>query len=139
MVTSCGIDLVEIERIRRILARYGERFARRLLSQEELSLFQRERDPAQFLAGRFAAKEAVLKVLGCGIFQQVRLRDIVVRRLPSGQPVCLLLGSAAEKARERGIGQVLVSISHTDKLAIAQALGLAGTQPAQRPGQSLPI
>jgi len=123
-VVACGIDIVEIAEIKRLCARYGQRFLRRVLCGSELSIAEGRPDTARFIAGRFAAKEAVLKVLGVGIFQGVPLTEFEIGSRPSGEPICVLLGRAAERARERGVDQVLVSISHSDKFAVAQALGI---------------
>ncbi len=143
-IVSCGIDIVEIEKIRELYLRYGERFLRRILSPAERELLSERRNPVSFLAGRFAAKEAVLKVLGVGVFQGVPLSAIEVPSQPSGEPFCVLRGAAAARARERGIGSVLVSISHADSYAVAQALGLGpegagGGRPEARGPQDPPM
>ena len=123
-IVACGVDMIEIERLRRLCSRYGERFLRRVYGERERRLVAGRGDPGPFLAGRFAAKEAVLKVLGCGLFDGVRLTEIQILARESGEPVCELVGGAQRRARERGVGRVLVSISHCDAYAVAQAIGL---------------
>jgi holo-[acyl-carrier protein] synthase len=123
---ALGTDLVEIQRIRSLLERHGQRFLARVYTGEEIAASGSLRDPAPFLAGRFALKEAVLKVLGTGLSGGIRWRDVHVARLPSGAPDVLLEGAALSRAREVGLGRLLVSISHGEDLAVAQALGLRG-------------
>ncbi len=123
MARGIGIDAVEIERIRGSRARLGERFERRVLSDAERELLAASSTPDAFLAGRFAAKEAVMKVLGTGWAKGVRFRDIEVLKDSDGVPVVHLLGVAGERARALGVVQVLVSITHTRDLAMAMATG----------------
>lgn len=86
MIYGVGTDVVEIERIKQALARFGERFARRILCEPELQRFARHRLPANFLAKRFAAKEAFSKALGTGIRAPANWHGVWVRNLPSGKP-----------------------------------------------------
>lgn len=123
-VKACGIDIVQIARVRRVYLRYPDRFLARVCGSWERERAGSRPDPAPFLAGRFAVKEAVLKVLGVGLFAGVRLADIEVRAHDSGEPYCVLHGTAAARAAVRGITRVLVSISHSDEHAVAQALGV---------------
>ncbi|MHC4471452.1 MAG: holo-ACP synthase [Planctomycetota bacterium] len=123
MSRGIGIDAVEIERVRRARERLGAAFERRVLSDAELALLAASSTPDLFVAGRFASKEAVMKVLGTGWARGVRFQDIEVLRDSSGVPVVHLRGEAAVHARSLGIRQVLVSITHTRDLAIAMALG----------------
>ena len=87
MIYGVGQDLVEIPRIERALARFGERFALRILCEPELARFRRHRLPAAFLAKRFAAKEAFTKALGTGIHAPANWHGVWVKNLPSGKPV----------------------------------------------------
>ena len=123
MVRGIGIDAVEIDRVRNARRRRGQAFERRILSLPERDLLAGSPTPAQFLAGRFAAKEAVMKVLGTGWARGVRFRDIEVLKDSDGIPVVVLHGEAARRAKALGIRQVLVSITHTRRLALAQATG----------------
>ncbi len=123
---AIGVDLLELDRIRRTLARHGERFTTRILAEPELDRLAALRDPTSFVAGRFAAKEAVLKVLGTGLSGGITWRDVVVVRLPSGAPRVRLQGVAWKRAAALGLGEILISISHDRQQTVAQALGLAG-------------
>jgi len=125
-IVSCGIDIIEIERVKALYERHGDRFLKRVYTSWERGRLAVRADPAAFLAGRFAAKEAVLKVLGCGIMEGVPLTELEIGARESGEPLCVLSGEARRRADERGIGKILVSISHCDKYAVAQAVGLGG-------------
>jgi holo-[acyl-carrier protein] synthase len=87
VIYGVGTDVVEIERIQSALERFGERFARRILCEPELARFHRHRLPANYLAKRFAAKEAFTKALGTGIHAPANWHGVWVRNLPSGKPV----------------------------------------------------
>ncbi len=123
---AIGIDIVELDRIRGVHERHGERFLERVLTPAERQLAARRRDPTTFLAGRFAVKESVLKVLGTGLSQGLGWQSISVLREPSGAPRVFLHGAALARARSLGIGNILVSISHGRDHAVAQAVGVSG-------------
>ena len=129
-VIACGIDIIEIARVRRVFARFGPRFLARVYGERGRAGAAARRDPVPYLAGRFAAKEAVLKVLGCSLFAGVPLASIEIRAGDSGEPLCELHGSAARRAAALGVARVLVSISHCGSHAVAQAIGIA-EQPAR--------
>ncbi len=118
--TELGIDIVKVERIREALARFGTRFSRRVLTPAEAA-YVGER--AETFAGRWAAKEAVSKVLGLGV-RGVGWRDIEISRLPTGQPAVRLSGRALARARQLGMTRVAVSISHERDYAVAIAYGV---------------
>ena len=118
--TELGIDIIKIERIARALAKHGERFPRRVLTDAEARYV---RNRPQNFAGRWAAKEAVSKVLGLGV-RGVGWRDIEIVRLPTGQPTVRLHGRAAARAEQLGMARVAVSISHEGDYAVAIAFGV---------------
>jgi holo-[acyl-carrier protein] synthase len=118
--TELGIDIVKVERIASAIDRFGMRFANRVLTPRE-QRYVRQR-PETF-AGRWAAKEAVSKVLGLGV-RGVGWRDIEVERLPTGQPSVNLHGRAAQRAEQLGMGRIAVSISHEAEFAVAVAFGV---------------
>jgi holo-[acyl-carrier protein] synthase len=120
-----GVDLVEVERIRSALDRHGERFANRIYTQGEQSQAGTGPLRVQFLAGRFAAKEAVMKALGTGWARGVSWTDIEVRRLPSGKPEITLQGKCREIADGLGISRWDISITHTDAHAAASVVATA--------------
>ena len=87
MIYGVGIDIVEVARIEKALARFGERFAKRILCESELRRFQNHRQKANYLAKRFAAKEAFTKALGTGIHAPANWHGVWVKNLSSGKPV----------------------------------------------------
>ena len=118
--TELGIDIIRVERIRRTMERFGERFANRILTPHE-QRYVRGRPGT--MAGRWAAKEAVSKVLGLGV-RGIGWREIEIERLPTGQPAVRLSGRAAARAEQLGMGRIAVSISHEDEYAVAIAFGV---------------
>jgi holo-[acyl-carrier protein] synthase len=114
-----GIDIVRVERIRAALERFGARFSARVLTERERRYV---RDRPETFAGRWAAKEAVSKVLGLGV-RGIGWRDIEIERLPTGQPAVLLHGRAAARAEQLAMGRIALSISHEHDYAIAIAQG----------------
>ena len=118
--TELGIDIIRISRISDALARFGDRFSARVLTPGEAAYV---RGRAETMAGRWAAKEAVSKVLGLGV-RGIGWRDIEIERLPTGQPAVALHGRAARRARQLGMGRIAVSISHESEFAIAAAYGV---------------
>ena len=115
-----GIDIIKVERIRASIERFGERFARRVLTPAE-QRYVRMR--AETFAGRWAAKEAVSKVLGLGV-RGIGWRDIEVERLPTGQPAVRLHGRAARRAEQLGMARIALSITHESDYAVAIAFGV---------------
>jgi len=126
-IISTGIDLVEIARIREVMTRHEGRFVNRIYTPDERRRLASLKDPAPYLAGRWAVKEAVLKVLGTGLTRGITWHDVNVTRDAAGAPIVQLANKAAERAKELGIDRILVSISHGRDLAVAQALGVAET------------
>ena len=118
--TELGIDIIKIERIAAALKRFGDRFPRRVLTDAEARYV---RNRPQNFAGRWAAKEAVSKVLGLGV-RGVGWRDIEIARLPTGQPAVRLHGRAKTRAEQLGMGRIAVSISHEGDYAVAIAFGI---------------
>ena len=119
MIYGVGTDVVEIGRIERALERFGERFARRILCEPELRRFAKHRLPANYLAKRFAAKEAFTKALGTGIRAPANWHGVWVRNLPSGKPV--LEYSDALKALLSARGVASAHLSLTDERGVAMA------------------
>jgi holo-[acyl-carrier protein] synthase len=118
--SELGIDIIRIERIRASLARFGQRFTNRVLTPAEQGYV---RGRPETMAGRWAAKEAVSKVLGLGV-RGIGWREIEIERLPTGQPAVRLHGRAAERAEQLGMGRIAVSISHESDYAVAIAFGV---------------
>jgi holo-[acyl-carrier protein] synthase len=118
--TELGIDIIRVSRIRDSLARFGDRFSKRVLTPTEMAYV---RGRSETMAGRWAAKEAVSKVLGLGV-RGIGWRDIEIERLPTGQPAVRLHGRAARRAEQLGMARVAVSISHESDYAVAIAFGV---------------
>ena len=118
--TELGIDIIRIDRIRGTLARFGARFSRRVLTPAEQRYV---RDRPGTMAGRWAAKEAVSKVLGLGV-RGIGWREIEIERLPTGQPAVRLHGRATLRADQLGMERIAVSISHEADYAVAIAFGI---------------
>ncbi len=119
-LTELGIDIIKIARIRAALDRFGPRFSARVLTEAERAYV---RDRPATLAGRWAAKEAVSKVLGLGV-RGIGWREIEIERLPTGQPAVRLHARAARRAEQLGMARIAVSISHEDDYAVAIAYGV---------------
>jgi holo-[acyl-carrier protein] synthase len=125
-VFGIGIDVVEIGRIADLIRSHGQRFLDRVYQPGEIDYCQSMRDPAPHFAARFAAKEAISKAFGTGFAQHVNWRDIEVRRKASGEPFVVLHSGAADLAKRLNIETVLVSLSHSQAYAVANALLLKG-------------
>lgn len=118
--TELGIDIIKVDRIRAALDRFGARFSRRVLTEAERRYV---RDRPETFAGRWAAKEAVSKVLGLGV-RGIGWRDIEIERMPTGQPAVRLHGRAAGRAEQLQMGRIAVSITHEADYAVAIAFGV---------------
>ena len=120
MTLSAGVDIIELDRIRQALDRYGERFLARLYTSEEIARYG-NRLPE--LAARFAAKEAVSKALGVGINHMsahgIGWREVEVLPDPLGKPVIRLYGRARQLAEEQGLREWAISLSHGRQHAVA--------------------
>jgi holo-[acyl-carrier protein] synthase len=120
---AVGIDMIEVERVRRSIERFGSRFLERVFTEREI-LYCGGRP--ERLAARFAAKEAVGKALGTGI-GDVRWLEIEIVNEESGRPILVLYGAAQEIAEASGIGTWAVSLSHTDSHAIGMVVAIPQT------------
>lgn len=118
--TELGIDIIRVERIRAALEKFGSRFSARVLTERERRYV---RDRPETMAGRWAAKEAVSKVLGLGV-RGIGWRDIEIERMPTGQPSVRLHGRAAARAEQLGMERIAVSITHESDYAVAIAFGV---------------
>lgn len=123
-VIALGLDLVEVERIRALLEKHGDRFRERTFTSGECAYCDSNADPAIHFAARFAAKEAVAKALGTGFAEGVNWSDIEVTRSDAGVPGVLLHGGAAAKAERLGIQRWMISLTHTAAGAAASVVAL---------------
>jgi holo-[acyl-carrier protein] synthase len=124
MIIGLGTDIIEVERIARMIADHGDHFLNRVFTPGEIAHCQPRRDATPHYAGRWAAKEAVMKVLGTGFTNEVGWMEIEVCVKPSGQPFITLHGSTLTVATRLGIDEILVSISHSKQYATATAIGV---------------
>src|SRR5690606_14437549 len=124
MIVGLGTDIVEITRIGQMIERHGELFLQRVYTEGEIRYCQQRKEGMQHYAGRWAAKEAVMKTLGTGFTKGIGWQDIEVVSLRSGQPEIHLSGGAKEFAAQRGIDQVLITISHCRAYATATAVAM---------------
>ena len=123
MQTTVGVDLVPVARMQRLLDEQPDIKAR-LFTQRERDYCDAKRRAAQHYAARFAAKEAVLKAFGTGLGTDMNWTDVEVVNDPSGRPRARLHGTLAQLAGDRGLAGLDISLSHTDTLAVAQAVAL---------------
>ena len=122
MIYGVGSDVVEIERIEKALERWGERFAERVLCDPELRRFRQHRQPAAYLAKRFAAKEAFTKALGTGIKAPANWHGVWVANLPSGKPELEFSGALQRLLSDRGISRAHVTLSDERGVAMATVI-----------------
>ncbi len=122
MIVGIGMDLAEVDRVEQAVTRFGERFLNRVYTEAERRYCESKLNKWERFAGRFAAKEAAMKAIGTGWKRGVAWREFEVMRAPSGQPIITFHGKAGEIAKSLGVKRALVTISHTEKLAIAQVV-----------------
>jgi holo-[acyl-carrier protein] synthase len=134
-ILGIGTDIVECPRIGKMIEQHGELFLRRVYTPREIRYCQARKHAIEHFAGRWAAKEAILKAMGTGWSRGIAWTDIEVRNSSGGQPQVLVGGVAKEVARERGIGDILISISHCRTYATAYAMALARKPPVPAPAQ----
>ena len=123
-VLGIGTDIVECLRIAQIIERHGELFINRVYTDHEIQYCSSRRAATQHYAGRWAAKEAVLKALGTGWRRGISWRDVEVRNAASGKPSIALRGGAREVFEKSGIRDMLISISHCRSHATAYAIAI---------------
>jgi holo-[acyl-carrier protein] synthase len=121
-VLGTGIDIVEIDHLRTVIARRGERFVDRVFTPSERAYCEGRPNPVMHYAGRFGVKEAVLKAIRTGWIKGISWHDVEVAIGPLGEPSVRLAGGAARRAGEMGIRVMHVSISHTEHYAVATAV-----------------
>lgn len=122
MILGTGIDIIEVDRIRASHEKFGERFVNRILLPGEIGYCLAHKDPAPFLAARFAAKEAISKAFGTGIGAALGWQDMEVCRKDSGEPFVTLHAKGRELFAARGAKRLHLSLSHTSHYAAATAI-----------------
>jgi len=122
MIFGIGTDIVEMSRMEATWERFGERFARRILMEEEMELFKQTNQPARFLAMRFAGKEATVKAMGTGFAHGVWLRDVGITRNEWGRPLVIWSERGQKVCEKLGIGKGHVSLTDDAGLVMAFAV-----------------
>jgi holo-[acyl-carrier protein] synthase len=128
-ILGIGTDIIECPRIGKMIEQHGELFLRRVYTEREIRYCQARKHAIEHFAGRWAAKEAILKAMGTGWSRGLAWTDVEVRNIGVGQPQVLICGGAKEVALQKGIGDILISISHCRTYATAYALALGFSRP----------
>lgn len=123
-ILGIGTDIIECERIAQMLAKHGDTFLTRVYTAGEIQYCSERKAAIQHYAGRWAAKEAVLKALGTGWAHGIQWTDVEVRNQPGGKPHIVLAGVAQQLSHQRGIHEMMISISHCKSYAVAYATAL---------------
>jgi holo-[acyl-carrier protein] synthase len=129
-IVGIGTDIVECLRIARMIERHGEQFLHRVYTDREIRYCQARHHATEHFAGRWAAKEAILKCLGTGRRRGLCWTDVEIRADPDGRPRVLVCGSAKEQARSLHVSDILLSIAHCRAYATAYALAVRDSPPA---------
>ncbi len=122
MIFGIGTDIVEMSRMQSTWERFGEHFARRILMDEEMELFKATKQPARFLAMRFAGKEATVKAMGTGFAHGVWMRDVGITRNEWGRPLIIWSERGQKVCEQLGIGSGHVSLTDDAGLVLAFAV-----------------
>jgi holo-[acyl-carrier protein] synthase len=122
LIVGLGADITEVDRIQGAIERQGERILRRIYTAAEIAYCERFKNKYERYAGRFAVKEAAMKALGTGWSRGVRWVDIEVVREKGGKPVLALAGEAKKIAERMGVKNIAITITHTEKQALAQVI-----------------
>lgn len=123
-IVAHGIDLVDCPRIEKMLQQHGQRFTERVFTAGERAYAEANKNSVEKLAGRFAAKEAILKLMGTGWRGKIAWTDIEIINNPAGRPEVNLCGEVRKIADKLGIKHISISITHTANFAIASAVAL---------------
>ena len=123
-IIGIGTDITECLRIARMIERHGELFIDRIYTPEEIKYCQSRKQATQHFAGRWAAKEAILKALGTGWQRGISWRDIEIRNEPGGKPIVAVRGGVKDVVEELGIAEIQISISHCRSHATALAVAV---------------
>jgi holo-[acyl-carrier protein] synthase len=132
-----GTNITECLRIARLIERHGELFVNRVFTPEEIEFCHSRTYATQHFAGRWAAKEAILKALGTGWRKGISWQDIEIRNLPGQRPVVAVRGGVKDAIEQLGITDIQIAIAQCHTHATATAIAL-GTAPKKAPGGSKP-
>ena len=126
MIYSTGIDIIEIERIKAALDRFGQQFIKRVFTNAEIEYCRNRKNSSGHFAARFAAKEAVFKSLNASFATGIRWREIEIMHNDRGAPVARLHGKLLDEKQRHGIEKIEISITHSSTFAAAVAIAVAG-------------
>ena len=127
-IIGIGTDIVECLRIGRMIEQHGELFLTRVYTEREIRYCQARKNATEHFAGRWAAKEAILKCLGTGWSKGVAWTDLEIRNDPQGKPQVMICGGAKDRAQQLRIGDILISISHCRAYATATAVAIKNSK-----------
>ena len=119
MIVGLGVDVVDIDRLRKSLQQQGERFIQRVYTPAEQEFCEARQDPGPHYAARFAAKEALFKAIGTGWDKGVSWQDVEVHRQDRDPPILIVTGEAKKRSEALGTKHIFLSLSHTDSSAVA--------------------
>ena len=122
MIVGTGIDIVEIDRIKRSIIKYSDRFKNKVFTQREIDYCHSQADPSKHFAARFSVKEAVLKCFGTGMTGGILWKDVEVDNKKSGQPTLNLYGKGKDLFNQLKIKHIHISITHDKNYAVAHAI-----------------
>ena len=122
MIFGIGNDIIQCERMEQLRLKFGEDLLKRILTPAEQMLAETRKNQTEFLAGRWAAKEALAKALGCGLGESCSLQDVEILPDSMKRPVMTLHGKALETANRAGISKIHLSISHERDYAVAMVV-----------------
>jgi len=122
MIIGIGVDIAETARVEKLNAKFGQRFAQRILTADELLEFDRRKRSSSYLATRFAAKEAVAKALGTGIGEQLGFHSVQIESDSQGKPLLRFLGSAVDLITELKINNAMISLSDEKHYVVAMVV-----------------
>ena len=125
MIYGTGVDIVKINRIKKMINRWGDKFLKRIFSEGEIAYCQQKNNSAPHFAVRFAAKEAAAKMFGTG-FVNIKWTDIEVKKDERGKPYLIFNNEALKVSEKSEINRVHLSLSHEKEYAIAQVIGEGG-------------
>ena len=137
-ILGIGTDIVECPRIGKMIEQHGELFLRRVYTDREIRYCQARKHAIEHFAGRWAAKEAILKAIGTGWARGIAWTDLEVRNTLSGEPRVHVCGGAKETTLKRGIGDILISISHCRTYATAYAMAVSPSSAKEKVGNTNP-
>jgi len=122
VIVGIGVDIAETARVEKLSAKFGQRFARRILTTDELLEFDRRKHSSSYLATRFAAKEAVAKALGTGIGEQLGFHSIQIDNDDQGKPLLRFIGTAADLIAGLNIKNAMISLSDEKHYVVAMVV-----------------